>query len=119
LSTELLAKAWVDAANDLGIEIVAPYQVIDLVTQTNVDCIAWVKSFGSLRGTVVVGRHSQSEEIRSLVTVQGMFCSFIDEISYGRYERQLFVETLNDWGWYSMSIRAPNWYTGKPWTERE
>ena len=34
---------------------------------------------------------------------------------YRIYDRQLFVDTLNDWGWFGRPGEEPPWYTGKPW----
>jgi hypothetical protein len=33
-----------------------------------------------------------------------------------RYNRQLFIDTLNDWGWFGEKGAEPPWYTGKPWS---
>jgi hypothetical protein len=35
--------------------------------------------------------------------------------SYLKYERALFVDTLNDWEWFGTGSPPP-WYTGEPWT---
>jgi hypothetical protein len=34
---------------------------------------------------------------------------------YLRYDRALFVDTLNDWGWFGEGP-LPSWYSGEPWT---
>jgi hypothetical protein len=111
-----LVRAWHRAAEDLGISVVAPYQVADQQSQTAVDSVAWVESFGSARGAVVVGRHYPREPIKSIAKAHGQFCSFIDEESYAEYDRDLFVATLNDWGWYGDPDETPEWYTGESWT---
>ncbi len=43
-----------------------------------------------------------------------MYCSEVDEEAYSQYNRELFVETLNDWGWFGDSSAIPEWYTGHP-----
>jgi hypothetical protein len=111
-----LATAWLRAAEDLGVSVVAPYQVVDEPSHATLDAIALVSSFGSARGVVVVGRHSRPDPITSIVQAHGQICSFIDEESYSRYDRDLFVATLNDWGWHGDPAKAPKWYTGQPWT---
>jgi hypothetical protein len=36
--------------------------------------------------------------------------------SYATFDRKLFIETLNDWGWFAQDRAAPHWYTGRPWS---
>jgi hypothetical protein len=50
-------------------------------------------------------------------TREGQSCSFIHQESYARYDRDLFLATLNDWGWFGDPADAPEWYTGKPCSE--
>ncbi len=105
-----LVSAWRDAARDLGVDVRAPFNLPDVSTP----CFAWVTSFGSSHGTVVTGRRSANEDIRAIAESRSMYCSEIDEESYSRYDRDLFVETLNDWGWYGDLSAVPEWYTGQP-----
>jgi hypothetical protein len=37
--------------------------------------------------------------------------------TYGEFDRQLFEQTLNDWGWYGADEARPPWYTGAAWTD--
>jgi hypothetical protein len=36
---------------------------------------------------------------------------------YRAYRRQLFIDTLNDWGWFGEKGKEPPWYTGQSWTD--
>lgn len=40
----------------------------------------------------------------------------MNEGAYADYDREVFVDTLNDWGWFGDAQRAPAWFTGRPWT---
>ena len=104
-----LSSAWRDAAADLGVEVTAPFNIADA------QCIAWVEHFGSSRGTVVVGRRTSGLAIRAAANSQAMFYSEVDEAEYGQYDRDIFVATLNDWGWHGDPSVTPEWYTGEPW----
>lgn len=53
-----------------------------------------------------------------MAQARGQACSFINEESYARYDRDLFLATLNDWDWFGDPADAPGWYTGRPWTGR-
>jgi hypothetical protein len=118
LSGEAVVAAWLEAAHDLGLRIIAPYLLVDENNGTEFECISLVKDFGSAQGTIVATRHSHSGPIQSVAQQQGRFCSFIDENAYAEYERKLFIGTLDDWGWFGEPSAAPNWYTGEAWTSK-
>jgi len=81
-----------------------------------IECVALVEDFGSSHGTIVLGRHIAPGLARSTAKAQGRYVSLIDEVSYSSYDRKLFIETLNDWGWYGEPGEAPSWYTGEAWS---
>jgi hypothetical protein len=108
--------AWREAALDLGIEIVAPYEITDLASGETIECIAYVREFGSQGGTIVVPQRDHSlGHIRSIAKSMGVFCSLMSESGYAPYRRDLFLATLNDWGWFGDKDHPPTWYTGQPW----
>jgi hypothetical protein len=98
-----------------GITVVAPYELLDEGGNISAFALAWIESFGSENGSVVAGLRSRRQAVQSAARRQGQLCSFINEESYAQYDRDLFVATLNDWGWYGDPAHAPGWYTGKPW----
>jgi hypothetical protein len=53
-------------------------------------------------------------ELRQEAEAQGMGWSILGS-AYLRYDRELFIDTLNDWGWCGEGD-PPSWYTGEPWT---
>ena len=116
LNGELL-RAWLDAADDLGIDVVAPFTL--RVDEQEVHCIALIPDFGAVNGMVVLqGGVAEWEEVRELLDAAsklGYGFSFLRD-SYRRYDRGLFVDTLNDWGWRTETRAAPEWYSGEPWT---
>ncbi len=113
---EAVADAWRIAGVDLGVEVIAPFELVDDQTQHKVSCIAFIRWFGSPSGTVVLGRHSPSELARAAAEARGIFFSVVDERSFAKYDRNLFTDTLNDWGWYGAEGGAPGWFNGEPWT---
>jgi hypothetical protein len=92
----MVAHAWRDAAEDLGITVVAPYELLNKAGDVAAVGVAWIESFGSAQGTVVAGLRSDRAIVQSAARRQGKFCSFINEESYERYDHDLFVATLND-----------------------
>ena len=93
---ETASRAWREAAEDLRITVVAPYPLVDQAGDSAGLAVAWIESFGSAQGMVVAGLQSHRERVRSAAQGQGQVCSFINEASYARYDRALFVATLND-----------------------
>lgn len=113
----MAAQAWRDAAEDLRITVVAPYELLDEAGDVAAVVVARIESFGSVQGTVVAGLRSHQETVQSAARGHGQFCSFINEKSYARYNHDLFTATLNDWGWHGDPAQAPAWHTGHPWTK--
>lgn len=106
-----IAESWVLAARDLGIRLTSPFILVQ--GGQEYQFIALLPDFGSLSGALVCSfdkwnlyKHAASSE--------GFYCSGLAEI-YAHYERGLFVDTLNDWGWYGPAEETPSWYTGEPW----
>jgi hypothetical protein len=110
-------QAWLDAATDLDIDVVAPFTL--RVDGNELQCVALVRDFGGVSGMVLLhGGVPQWDEVRDLLETAcelGYGFSFIRE-SYCAYDRDLFVDTLNDWGWRGGTDAAPVWYSGEPWT---
>lgn len=103
-----LVRAWLDAAQDLGITVAAPYSVGQQVF------VALVEDFGRDKGTVVDWLGS-GNDTRALAA-EGYFVSALNPTPYAPYDREQYRETLDDWGWQRDPENAPSWYTGRPWT---
>jgi hypothetical protein len=106
-----ISHAWIRAAADLDIRVVAPFAL----TTTNGEAIlfeAHILDFGGPKGTVVGNEKNELGDVRQK---SGYFCSNLYS-SYRRYDRQHFIDTLDDWGWFGEKGTEPSWYTGKPWS---
>jgi hypothetical protein len=107
-----IADAWHTAVADLQLEVIAPY-----VAQTDkgeYEFIALIKNFGSEQGTLLCLPEQWDDEGFAGVAEQlGFYCSGIYPESYCRYDRQHFIDTLNDWGWFGDQSKTPKWYTRK------
>ncbi|MBI1374699.1 MAG: hypothetical protein GC159_18425 [Phycisphaera sp.] len=94
--------AWHEAARDLEIEVSFSYEVDGDLYPIH------VANFGRPLGAlpVPVGdarRHDRAQE-------KGYFCSQLNPDLYCKYDRELFIETLLDWGWRGPPEQAPRWY---------
>jgi len=109
------SAAWLAAAADLGIAVVAPYRVVSSETES-VACVALVEAFGSSTGAIVLDLGSEIPGDQDVVARMGFFVTSINSVAYSQYDRLLFVDTLNDWGWCGPKQDRPSWYTGQPWS---
>jgi hypothetical protein len=109
LTLDSVSRAWLDAAEDLRITVVAPYELAGITGGTAPSAVAWIASFGSAAGIVVARLQARQDQVRAIAQARGQAFSFISEESYARYDRDLFLATLNDWGWFGDPADAPGW----------
>jgi hypothetical protein len=103
-----VSRAWGEAAADLGIRVTAPYTAAD-APGGPVEFLALLHDFGGPRGTLVRSMHAPPLQLA------GYFVSGVNPAVYAVYDRQTFVDALQDWGWYGEGA-PPAWYTGvSPW----
>jgi len=98
-------QAWKEAAVDLGIEIDTPFYL------RGDKFPLFVRYFGSEIGTIVL----QMEDIDSADNLipNEYYRSRLNPEFYSKYERELFIDTLEDWGWFGPEVKRPSWYMGK------
>ncbi len=108
---EDMSQAWLVAAKDLAIRVTAPF-TIDVDEDEPRIYEAHVQDFGGPKGTVV---GVVVDGLRDCRQAQGYYCSNLAP-SYRSYQRQRFIDTLNDWGWFGPLELRPAWYTGKSWS---
>ncbi len=106
-----ISKAWIEAAADLDLLATAPF---NLTSRDGTECWfeAHIANFGGPKGTVV---GNLGNDLRDIRAEHGYYASNLSP-SYRTYQRQLFIDSLNDWSWYGEKRKEPRWYTGKPWS---
>jgi len=107
-------ESWKVAANDLKIAIQAPF-VINLNDKGELICPIFIEHFGNRLGTVIFSMNDKLDY--KLLKEYGYYCSTLNPSSYSNYNRDLFIDTLNDWGFFGDESKKPDWYTGKPWID--
>jgi hypothetical protein len=109
---EAIAQAWRDAADDLGIRVIAPFDVATEPGET-ITYEAFIPDFGGPAGTVTgVLDDPFPDPVRAS---RGYYASNLGP-SYQQYRRDHFIATLNDWQWFGDERLKPNWYTGERWS---
>ena len=106
-------NAWRRAAEDLGIRVDIPFT---LTTNRGEDISyeAHVLDFGGPNGTVF-GRVGDDSRFREHRKDAGYFASDLAP-TYGTYNRDLFIATLDDWKWFGANGQEPAWYSGRNWS---
>jgi hypothetical protein len=103
---ESLFKAWNFAANELDLEIISPF-IIE--TENVVSYPILVKNFGAKNGTIVLQLEHLIE--KHLPKIKDFHVSALSD-EYSNYRKDLFIETLEDWGYFGNEESKPFWYTG-------
>jgi hypothetical protein len=108
-----LVLAWRNAARDLGFEMTAP-ALLTLNDGSPLSSLALIHGFGRRIGTLIFPINDAPAKV-SMLNELDYFRSELGD-SYLSYDRQLFVDTLNDWGYYGAPHNRPEWYSGKAWS---
>jgi len=102
-------QAWKEASKDLKIEIETPFQ-INSTNSTELKFDLLIKNFGSKNGTVILSYEETND--MNIIREYGYYCSGLNYSLYKKYNRDFFIETLYDWGFYGNINDQPDWYTG-------
>ena len=105
---------WRHVAEDLELEIVAPYEVI-FPDGTRLTVSALVKNFGYSQGMLVDPDYDVLKPHTRNMRECGYGYSAMSGGSVDQYTRESIIEVLNDWGWSGAKGKEPAWYTGEYW----
>lgn len=103
-----MIDAWIKAQHDLGIEVKTK---LTLRLKTGTKDFIFIQDFGGPKGTIVTSIND-TKDFKELQKF-GFYCSALGE-SYSTYNRMLFIDTLNDWGFFGELNKKPTWYKGQP-----
>lgn len=108
-----VVAAWKKAAIDLGFQFTAPFIGKDS-NGVQFEALGLVHQFGRRIGTLisVAGEPSADFEHPS---DDNYTWSCLGRTSYTQYNRQAWVEMLDDWQFAGPENQRPKWYSGKPW----
>jgi hypothetical protein len=108
LSDEPLIKAWKIAAQELGLDIITSLQMN--TENGKVTYPVLVKHFGGKKGTIIA-QHSLFMDY-PMPKHKDYYYSAVNADTYSKYNREYFIETLEDWGYYGDKASKPKWYNG-------
>ena len=107
-----VVAAWKEAAADLGIQFTSPFVIIS-ADGRSVEHLGLVHKFGRRKGTLITVLHKPSEKSPHPAG-DDYYLSTLGS-GYGQYNRQYFIDTLDDWQFSGPERERPAWYTGKYW----
>ena len=110
---ERLTKAWKLAANDLKIKIQTPF-VIKQDRGKEIRYAVLIESFGNKLGTVICSNNELLDF--EFPKEYGYHCKVFSP--FVTYHREVFIDVLNEWGFYGEPSEKPSWYTGDSETEQ-
>jgi hypothetical protein len=102
-------KAWQKAAEHLQIKIEAPF-ILKTLNNEDLKFELLIKEFGSKLGTLILSTDEMTNF--KLAENSGFYCSALNPLNYSTYVREVFIETLTDWGFYRNPLKKPEWYKG-------
>jgi hypothetical protein len=103
-----LVEAWTAAARDLGLDIVAPFDLA-LPSGTRIRVPLLLRQFGAREGMLLVADSKILKEAEDELVESGYGYSVLGGGGYEQYARDMFIETLRDWGWSGLESEQPRW----------
>jgi hypothetical protein len=76
-----------------------------------------VENFGSQKGIIIMSIFKMHG--LKAIKENGFSFSALSFKTYSIYDRKLFIDKLNDWGYFGDLSETPEWYSGQPWTDEK
>lgn len=101
-------KAWIDAANDLGIRFIHPYKFTGM-NKEEYEVAGLLPDFGIGKGVLITNRKSDEEAVIMADLTNDYSTTGLSPRYYDKYDRETFIETLSEWGWKGERSKKPDW----------
>jgi hypothetical protein len=108
-----VVAAWKAAAADLGFRFTAPFLVTAPDGRQH-EHLGLVHLFGRPAGALISVLGEPSEKLPHPAG-ESYYRSVLGS-NYDQYDRQMFVDTLNDWQFFGSNTERPSWYSGASWS---
>ena len=116
MSKSKLVEKWEAARDDLGLDIVVPYEV-DLGNNVKLQAKLLVRNFGARNGILVFTDMDLVWPHRNELSNLGYGYSVLDEPTdktNEAYDRDLFIDMLSEWEWTGGEATRPSWIGPQP-----
>lgn len=107
-----MARAWCEGARVLLVRFVCPFS-FEHQGRRHL-CTGLLPDFGGPLGALICSRFDRTEDcVYDDADAVGYYASGLSPFHYEQFDRERFVETLNDWGWFGDPAEVPLWFTGR------
>jgi len=114
--TNPMAQAWLDARDDLGIRVIHPFAFVTKSGREVQTSGVYLPDFGCSAGTLLLCRFDP-EWVDDVSDDTDYFSPGLNPNTYEPYHRELYIQTLSDWGWHGSEDEVPLWYD-PAWREK-
>jgi hypothetical protein len=105
-----LLQFWHKAADDLGLEITAPFN-LSLSSGCKLEAILLIHQFGGAKGMLIFTNYGDVEPYVNEIVDAGYGFSILDEPGeHEEYNKEEYIELLTDWGWCGDNDSWPVWF---------
>jgi len=104
------AQAWIEASGDLGIRYIHRFIFATKDGRRFTTTGGHLPDFGGPHGTILQTRFDP-DSMDGSVDDTDFYSSGLNPEYYEPYRREVYIETLNDWGWFGAGS-PPDWFTG-------
>ncbi len=101
-------KAWIEASKDLGIRFIHPYTFF-ATNGEEYKVTGLLPDFGTGKGVLISDRKTDEEAIIMADLTNDYSTTGLSPRYYDKYDRELFIETLSEWGWIGEEKNKPEW----------
>ena len=108
-----VSEAWQQAAQDLGFRFTPSFPIT--LDEQAYRFLGLVHDFGGPKGALLA-IYEPEHPLSEYPEPEGYHVSLLNASSYDHYERQHFIDTLDDFQWFGPDTERQAWYSGKPWT---
>jgi hypothetical protein len=108
-----VCDAWQQAARELGFRFTPSFPIT--LDGRSYTFLGLIHRFGGPNGALLA-LYEPGHSLSEFPQPDGFHVSLLSAGSYDHYERQHFIDTLDDLQWFGPDTERPAWYSGKPWT---
>lgn len=111
-SDSRLPALWKEAADDLGFEVVSPFELV-LGSGVRIRVPLLVRHFGATKGMLILSDYAAVANWIDEVQQAGYgFSVWSEPDPEASYDRAGFIEVFLDWGWAGPESEKPAWLRG-------
>ena len=106
-----VSAAWLEAGRTLGVQVKAPFE-FRVGDRTHI-CLALLPHFSGPGGLVVMGTRPPDFRTDKAFAADAEACgyawSFLNMDEYQKFDDNLFIDALREWGYTGPEERRPDW----------